>query len=649
MKDVNDDQVPLNHLNVVLQSLYYLCPLRAAVFKKSSFNSVPLDSAASSLKNNALELIFAKMHYDYENRSGPTDASIYFKDPTFYVSANPDRFYYLLTTNLVESEPIRNLIQWTFLTKKRTIETGKEVFFEDTYEIITVNLGTEKTSLQAYFDEEFLVPSVDPINAVIFGDSVEISMENQIEIIHAPVIAAFSLPRTLDSWPETPTIFNVEPVFTLANHKFYNLMAVILYDPIEDKFSVCLKTKTANTEESWWYRLQDDSIQRVSQESVLVSVSKFGYMVFYQEAGSIASFCDSPKPSQQLIMECLTKNTLHAISKTVKKKNSSSSPASGLKTSSAAQMYQKSKNMPHSDYFAFSSSLSGGYSNSPYGSTIRSSTSQMTLPSLPSKTPPPIELEQLKSILVPVDLSDTKLRLITTGSFSQGDDSIAVKPASKATSRKSSYDDDDDGFLDDYSGFVTQESRQSSDSEEQQNVELELEYFDENPRKSGLLKDSALLKDKIPLTRGAAFADLIDFDFKIDEPNPLTSHDEFISHKLPEDDAAEMFLKASLSHIRKSRFKDLNEEFGSFAIELKPIQSKRREKSKKASKSSAKVMKSAHSILSHGLFYRSTKTVLPVSSSEEDSSSKSEDEKEHKQSEQQQKTRKNVKLRYATL
>ena len=67
----------MNHINVVLQSLYPLFPLRAAVFPSSTdyHRSSPISSST-----DPLELVFAKIYYDSENEKGATDSSIYFKD-----------------------------------------------------------------------------------------------------------------------------------------------------------------------------------------------------------------------------------------------------------------------------------------------------------------------------------------------------------------------------------------------------------------------------------------------------------------------------------------------------------------------------------------------------------------------------------------
>lgn len=645
MMSVNDDGLSLNHLNVILQSLYHLCPLRKAIFNPT----VSFDTA--TLKQNPLELIFAKMHYDYENRNGPTDASIYFKDSylknPLHESTDPYRFFSWIFEDSFGFDSIRNLIQWELLTVKRKVEIGSEVTVSEYTEIIKIDPLTDTNSLQSYFAKTNFEHKFELVSVVSEEKFIERTVESRTEIVREPVIAAFQLPRSLDSWPESPRIFTVEPELTLPNGKNYNLVAVILYDPQQLKFSVCLDRHDADS--AWWLRLQDDSVQKVSRDSVFVSAAKFGYMVFYLE--STANACDSPKPSIELIIESLSKNTIHGINKTIQRQfSSNSSPSSILK--SGAHFSQKSKNMPLDWHADFALNLMG--ENSPAGT--HRSTSLLSLPSLPSKTPPPIEFEQLQAILVPRDLSNTKLRLITTGSFHQ-DEEYAADGFDTAKTDKmysedvrkarasSSFDDYGFGLYSETSDGNSPDANENTNT--QDTNEVYFEYYEGSPVKSNTASSTWAThylnqEREVPQIRrnSDAVPNFMDFDFEFATEEPKKTPSSEKESTFDEEEAAIRFLEASLAHIKKSQHTDNDHR----NIELKQINPKEQTK-----QYSSKFM-SAHNILAHGLFYRSPRTVLPVSSSD-DSLSKSEDTDSYPQLKQKEQNDKNdsKKSRYGTF
>ena len=523
MKPRNDAGMSLNPLNVILQSLYHLCPLRDAVFRKFQFPS-----------QSPLELIFAKIHYDFEGRNGgSTDASVYFNDSflsePLYDHGDPNLFFYWIFKGLIELEEFRKMIQWELLSIKRTISTNSEVSIEDHYEIITVNRINTKTttSLQSYVREELFASKSEQVTITSNGIATEKTIENYVELVNEPTIAAFKLPRSIDSGEEFefPLLFTVEPVLTLPSGKIYNLAVVILYNP-EDltTFSTCLKGNQSSIQGSpdWWYRLQDDSIQKVSQEQVLDSASKFGYMAFYLESSEVtdSNFCDSPKPSQQLIMECLTKNTMHSISKTIKRQTSTTNSPPAILRPTNIPIKSKSVSFgTQMDDSSLNLNVDGDDSPAPISS----------LPTWPSKSPSPIEMSQLQHILVPEDLSNAKMRLITSGSFSQLVD-LDDKP----------------------SGIGNLEIS---------NQDMELDYFEESEPQTKSIWKSAYLGDlgenPLKVQPQPQKAHLLSefWDFEADWPDQEHSpaaHQEFDS-KMVEDVAAELFLKASLARIRKTK------------------------------------------------------------------------------------------------
>ena len=560
----------MNHVNVLLQSLYNACPLRNAVFEKPKSSE---EISESFLIKNPIELIFAKIHYDMENGGDATEASIYFKNSYLKTVVSDDKkpidFYSWITRDLFESPKFRKLLQWDFLTVKRTIQTGSEVFIEEQSDVLTIETG-EFQSIQKYLDDLF-ERKYENIIVTVDGESCEKTVEIFKELTNTPTIATFLIEKNEND-------IKIEDKISLFDEKEFNLDAVIIFDPQESKYSTLVKGT-----DSFWYRIQDDSfVTKITQETVLISASKFGYMLFYIDANCGSASC-SPKPSQQLIIESLTKNTIHTISKTIQKQ-SNSPPLKPL------ALPTKSKNMLNNQL------------SYPFGeaspSTLRSA-SILSLPAFPlTKTPPPVELAQLEAILVPADLSNVKMNLVTTGSFhqsesidTQNEESVGIEEIEKGNiKRTNSFNDIGD---------------------------FELEYFEEVPKKSETVWSQHYLNQTPTKTehRRDLFAGLLDFELEFHETHaaPTANYQVKFDEKDAEEEA-ELFIQASLAKIRKSR--SGNEE-------SKTLNTKNQQKK------SAKIQK-AHSILSSGLFYRATKSsILPLTtSSDKLTTSKSADQEE---------------------
>lgn len=570
----------MNHINVVLQSLYNACPLREAVFEKS----VHQDTLELSAAFNSLQLIFAKMHYDMENRGEATQASIYFKDDylrTAPTTVDPNHFYTWITGNLAEiSDKYRKLLQWELFDVKRTVETGSEVVMEEQFNILPVDFTSQ--SLQSYLDELFQRKR-EEITVTLDGEGLKRTIETFKELSSSPTIATFLInPRTSEEE------LKIEESVFLHGDKEYKLNSVIIYDPQEMKYSTCLRDAKHS-----WYRLEDDSFTPVSLESVLISASKFAVMLFYIESRSMDN--SSPKPSQQLIVESLTKDTMHNISKTIQRQTSNSPPSKPL-----LSLPSKSKNM----------SLRGNSAVFLYGdsspSTLRSTSTPLSLPTLPlTKTPPPDEfLTQLESILVPADLSRVKMNLITT----ETQQVLSSTEASSKLVTKATKDDKREeakpraSSFDEVGLFATTKKELSDDDD------LELDYFEEvnqqqRPKPKSIWSQHYLPSEDsheklVEKGRAELFSGLLDFEIDFhDTPHAKSFDDqEHFKANFETEEEADLLLQASLAQVRKTR-----EEGGDLSS------------TKKHTKKSAKIQK-AQSIISSGLFYRS-KAVLPFATS----------------------------------
>lgn len=374
------DQSSLNHMNALLQSLYHLCPLRHAVFE-STRNSEPISDSSLT---NPLDLVFAKMHYSLQNREEITDASIYFK----YLTNTPNEFYSLITRDLFESAVnYRSLLQWDVLTVQRTPETDSEVTIAEQFHALPID-SNSFASVQCFLDDFFKIKT-EQVFVNVNGENRHKTLQVLKQLSFKPTIATFLLSKH-----ERDFIIE-ELIYVYDEEEVFNLSSVILFYPHEERFSACLKGK-----DSFWYMIQDDSVVRISTELALINASAFGYMLFYinGEAEADESLC-STKPNHQLIVESLTKNNIHAISRTVQKQQNSNSPPV-----KPANVSIKSKNMSNGQ-------LNQVFLASPSSPSVRFPISSRYSPL--TMTQPRVEMELLNEILVPADLSRVKMNLLT--------------------------------------------------------------------------------------------------------------------------------------------------------------------------------------------------------------------------------------------
>lgn len=609
-----DDQFSMNHMNVLLQSLYNSCPLRNAIFGN---DHQPEDQQIDFDSSNSLKLIFAKMHYDIENHRNPTltDASIYFKDS--YLKAvegnDPINFYSWITRELFEFPKYRKLLQWDILTTKKTSENESEVFIEDQFDVLSIQPRTFQ-SIQSFLDD-FFETKIEEVVVTSDGESHEKSLIIIKEFVNSPSIATFLIDR------QNEFDFNVEETIRLSligGEKKYKLNSLILFDDDGDdadgdngdgdKYSVCLKAS-----DSFWYKIQDDSYAKISQELLISLASKFGYMLFYLDTEFEASSC-SPKPSQELIMDSLTKNTIHTISKTVQKQSNSPS----LRPLSLSI---KTKDMS-ANQLTFSSP------NAASPSILDSPSLLLNLSNFPlMKTPSIVELAQLEAILVPADLSNVKMNLIKTDQS---------EPVAKGSSESIVVEEEEEGEEENRNSF--EDFGVFAGNLKADQDEIELDYFKEidlpqhKSRSSSDIWSQRYLKQNYPAShksehRRDLFAGLLDFEMNFHESQATSVSRSLNSHGKgeDEDEEEELFMKATLAKIHKSRGDEGKVE------ELSGKQMKLKKKNKK----SASKIQQDRSMVSDGLFNRPQKsttiplTKLPI----ETEQSEAKDEADHKTNE----------------
>lgn len=420
-------------LESVLQGLYHLCPLRQRIFESN-------DKTDST---GPLRLVFAKMYYDLENGKESTDASIYFKDS--YLKAEPSNFYSMISRDLFSSERFRGLLQWDLQTSKKYLETSTETRFEEQSDMLQVD--TSKASLQAFLDS-LIKPTVEQVSVVFDGEEQKRSIEVKREFAQIPEIPSFSISHL----PEIE--FAIEETIILPNGIEYALSVVILNE--NDKYFVCLRD-----DKSMWFKIKDQVMEAVTQESVLLAASKHGHMVFYLNKKSSIVCSSETKPSQQVLMDSLTKSTTHTITKTIQRhaSDSSNSPRKAL------PLPDKSKNMILNPQHSYSVSFTGA-DNSPNTGAFKSNPVLSLQALKESKSPSLAELAHLETILVPADLSGVHMKLDTSGTF-------------KSLSRSES-DKFEESFVDNEHTKQFENNADLRSDFFDSSPDLELDYFEEH-------------------------------------------------------------------------------------------------------------------------------------------------------------------------
>lgn len=622
------DEFDMNHVNVVLQSLYSLWSLRAAVFDSSS--------------SNCLELIFAKIYYDLENEKGATESSIYFNDSYLSTEGSPSshhhttgaladitstdsvpiispaltaknpnepvKFFHWLSRQLFKDPKYRELMQWQLTTIRQG--EHEEKLIEDNYDIFAIEPFSSSTSadnsIQSHLDELF-ARKIEIFSVTIDGVRQEKTREIFKEFTNLPEILTFLI---------TEREIRLDTSITLPNGNFYKLTSVIYKEQDSGDYSVALRHS-----DGYWIRLQDDeAIQEVSFDTF----SHIAHMAFYTYSTcSFASPCLeslTPKPSQQLIMECLTKNYRHSISKAVKRQltnTHSSSPTLTRQSSGTAPLPSKSKQMT-SAYLSLSGQLAylANFETDIFPS--RSDSAKMlTLPTLPIKHSLSDDADiaqQLNCILVPEDLSHIQMNLVTTGPFNnieaatgeqvRSDRKAAAAAVESGIDPADERESSDDFVGDDFNLFKKKISPPKR--VESEDGDFELDYFEEVPRKGSsvwntyYLNISPLRQQKQPdQKRRNCFSGLMDFGTEFNREKERS--------KAPSAAALtdlEMFKQAASAKITKT-LSNGNEQLEDTAAHYIP-------------QSSSKTPSAAPS---NGLFFRSRSTaaVLPLSSSQDGS------------------------------
>jgi hypothetical protein len=589
MKGQDDKQSSMNHLNVLLQSLYTSCPLRNAVFSSEAVTLKDEDyhPVTTSTSSNPLELIFAKMHYDIENRVDVkvTEASIYFNDSylkSSVTSDDPIEFYSWLTMELFQNQKYRKLLEFGVSTLKQSSEMESKVLIEDQFNFLSIESQNFK-SIQNYLTDLFST-KIEEVFVTLDGESQAKTLQISKDLFNSPTIATFLIKRGFEDFSVDETIH--------LKRKEYKLNSFIILE--DDKYSVCLK----GVKDSLWYKIQDDSFARIDQESIVINLaSKFGYILFYIDM-EYESFNCSPKPSQELIMNSLTKNMIHGISKTV------------LKQSNSPQLKQqslpiKTKNMP-SNELAYSTIKS-------YTSPL-SPSSHLNLHDLSlKKDPSTFEFANLDKILVRADLSDVKVNLLKTDQTE-----IIEKETSKSVQDSDEQKDNCDHFDGDF-GLFNESLKGHQD-------DAELDYFKDydthqhKPSRSMgvwsqhyLKKSSASPPPSSPDESSRDhFADLLEFEKKFHKSHiSAAATADNANHHLYErtytekDGDEEMLMKATLAKIRKFR-SDVVKSEDYFDSSLNKQMSTRKQHKKSPSK-----IQESRSMLSNGLFNRPQKEIMP--------------------------------------
>lgn len=535
----------MNHVNVVLQSLYPLSPLRAAVFRASpDYRESPspfffsTEAFEVSSSNDPLELIFAKIYYDLENDKGATESSIYFADnylineaspstdgtpisissssgdvdtPTksttdtstpritpdeikapVSLSSKPVEFFHWLTKELFKDPKYCKLMQWELTTISKG-DAG-ENSFQDYFDIFSIPLTeilsifspkpksiSKPLSLQSYLDN-FFSHKLETFSATIEGIRQSKSRETFKEFANSPEILSFLI-------SESSSEIYVNPFIELLNGLSYKLTSVIYKEG--DEYSVALRQfyfendETVYKEEGSWIRLHDDEpIREISFDEFSNSI----HMAFYMNSECDDLYSSNHlKPSQKIILDCLTKNYKHVISNTIKrqKNNRSNASSSPSPSKQSGAVPSKTKQMSNSMF-----NLSGQVATFVGDKNINpnQSFSHLTLPALPIKNSPADQAEieaQLKTILVPNDLSHIKMNLITVGSFNdeeQNEQDDNVTPKISVTINEDS-DSDKDYMIqrpieDDFDFLNKKMNLREGDEPE------EFDYFNEVQRKT---------------------------------------------------------------------------------------------------------------------------------------------------------------------
>ena len=631
----------MNHINVVLQSLYPLFPLRAAVFQSSTdyHRSSPISSST-----DPLELVFAKIYYDSENEKGATDSSIYFKDsylitegsigggtplsissvivdlntPTSpYLSATsnaldysppstspstpnysaipnePIKFFHWLTRELFKDSKYRDLMQLELTTihqsenDEKSVDNYFDIFVIPVEETLSsLSIPQSRTySIQSYLDE-FFASRAETFSVTIDGVRQDKSREIFKELINSPEILPFLI---------TESGIAIDPLVTLPNENSYILVSVIYKD--QNEYSAAYRS----TDDSW-IRLHDDE---ASQDISFDSFSQSVHMAFYMNSLCTES---TAEPSHDLIMESLTRNIRHSITKTIKRQISNSPPIKStgipLKSKRMSNVHLNSL-----EQIAQTDTLEAR------GTSPRSKANQfVTLPTLPYKNSPSDDAEiaqQLKSILIPEDLSHVQMNLVTTGSFNQNDFIEDVHPKRstvKGPTKKYNFEPEDEV---DSSEFID-DDKMSTGKVDKIEDDLELDYFEEVQRKGPSIWEANYLNassmkqfvhEHPEQKRSKKPASLMDFEIEFNPGNQRK--DPFHDGSTVIDE--EVFKRTARAKISKSRG-NLNNIFED-PIDLKPL----------SLKTLSSKPPSVQSVLSSGLFYRARTSLtagLPASKDE---------------------------------
>jgi hypothetical protein len=358
-----EDSADMNHVNVVLQSIYNLVPLRHKLYHD-------FDSEAASTINiiSPLRLVLAKMWHDSTSEDEATDASIYLKDS--YGKDNivwdPFLFYSWFADVMATHEKFNGMLQWKWTKVIRSEMDESEI-------------STEAHANSLRIDtEEF--KSVNEFCSTFFSASSSKTTSRSLNSL--PQIASFLLPLN-----RVDSTFKVEKELHIGTQQFTLKSAII-----KESGSSFDCFVLSNKED--WIRVTGRSDKSVVEtEAALNLISRFGYILFY--VNNSASPKHLLKPSSKLVMEALTRSTLSGLARTVQKSNLA---AAAARSPVSQDAFSKTKAVPRSRQVSASTAHSSPSRFNADG--IVRSVSLASLPALPSKTPPPEDLAYLKSILI---------------------------------------------------------------------------------------------------------------------------------------------------------------------------------------------------------------------------------------------------------
>ena len=388
---------------------------------------------------SSLELVFAKIHYDQNARDDhdePTEAAIYFEKSYSYQNLQSKHlsstnslisFYNWLNEDLLKFPQFRELLQWNFLSTKTNYGRKNEVSHEEKFDHLRVEIF-KYSSIKSFIDDFIGLKTENVINT--FEGLIQTGIIEYVkEILNVPKILCFQLLRVFedsDSFEEpnpSLSIFSVEESL-IINSETFDLVSVIFYDEMQKTFNVCVKLNNQ------WHKIQGETSQKVTKETVWYLASKFGEIIFYlNQSTSLA--CPYKSPSQQLIIDSLTCNTIHNIHKSVQKYSTINKSQSITSSSSSFSHPTKSKSMMRN---SSNSNFDNNYQSTDCSTFINSNSNSNHFP-LKSSPFSDLELAQLNSLLIPYDLSNVKMNLITTP-HKCNDDFEAELKAEKCSKKK---------------------------------------------------------------------------------------------------------------------------------------------------------------------------------------------------------------------